>query len=66
MTVSLTTQQHNVARLVRAGWTDKQIGTELGISQRRVCQLVARIAERWQLDPQRSYRVQIAQRSEAA
>ncbi len=61
MISDLTARQRDVARLVRAGWTDQRIAGELGISDRRVRQLVARIAERWQLDPQRSYRVQIAQ-----
>lgn len=57
----LTARQRQVAEFVRDGWTDQQIAGELKISARRVRALVASIAARWELDPQRSYRVQIAQ-----
>lgn len=61
----LSARQRDVARLVAARYTDKQIVAELGISQQRVSRIIWQIAKRWELDQYRDLRVQIAQRADA-
>lgn len=61
--MNLTERQQDVARLVAKGKQNKDIAAELGISVRRVEQIITRIAQVWQLDADLSYRVQIANRA---
>lgn len=60
---ALTLRQQQVAELVAQGWTDKQIAASLTISDRRVREIIARLATLWDLDTERDIRVQIAQRA---
>lgn len=66
MTRALSDREHDVARLVASGFTDKQICADLNLSQQRVSQIMQRIVSLWRLDPQRNIRVQIATRFSAA
>jgi DNA-binding NarL/FixJ family response regulator len=56
----LTPRQREVASLLRAGFTTKQVCARLAISRRRMRQLVDEIAERWSLAADRDKRLQIA------
>ncbi|WP_083800393.1 helix-turn-helix transcriptional regulator [Erythrobacter sp. SD-21] len=47
---SLTSRQFDCIRLVRKGYTSKQIGRELGISSRTVDQHIAAVIERLQVN----------------
>jgi len=58
--VTLSPRETEVARLIAAGVTDKQICARLGISHQRVSQVVSRLALLWGLDRSRNLRVQIA------
>lgn len=59
----LSEQQANVAARIKLGLTPKQIASELGVSDRRVRQIVTRISVKWGLDRDKSLYVQIAQRA---
>lgn len=59
----LSEQQANVASRIKLGLTPKQIASELGVSDRRVRQIVTRISVKWGLDRDKSLYVQIAQRA---
>lgn len=58
----LTPQQARVAMMVANGNTDKQIASALAIHVQTVRFHIRRIAARWNLDPKRVTRIQIAQR----
>lgn len=60
MMVDITQRQRQVAALVAEGHTNKRIAAELGISQRRVQSLIARIADTLGAESDRDDRVQIA------
>lgn len=66
MTDSLTDRQQEVARLVAQGYTDKQIGAELGLSPRTIEYHVSQIVKRWKLDVSLNVRVQITNKARAA
>ncbi len=59
----LTPRQQEVAELIATGRTDKQIAAALGISTRRVRQIVRAIAAAWKLERSGNVRVQIARRA---
>lgn len=61
--IDLTQRQQQVAGLVAEGYQVKEIAGELGVSVRRIEQIISRIAKVWELDPKRSYRIQIAKRA---
>jgi DNA-binding NarL/FixJ family response regulator len=56
----MTPRQCEIARLIAAGYTDKQIVAELAISDRRLRKHVARLVLISDADPSRNVRVQIA------
>lgn len=58
----LTPHQWRGAKLVADGDTDKDISTKLHISLDGVDALLARVAERWELDPLKNRRAQITRR----
>lgn len=58
----LTPQQARVAMMVAAGAPDKKIASFLGISVQTVRFHIRRIALRWELDPEKVTRVEIANR----
>lgn len=56
----LTPRQREVAALVADAWTNKRIAAELGLSERRVQELIGIIAQRLGADADRDHRVQVA------
>ena len=58
--ILLTDRQRDVAHLVAEGLSDKGIALSLGISERRVRQIIGRLVVVLALDPTRNTRVQIA------
>jgi DNA-binding NarL/FixJ family response regulator len=60
--IPLTERQLAVAYHVRQGLSNKQIAEKLGVTEKRVKDIVARIAAIWQLDPALSIRAQIVAR----
>jgi DNA-binding NarL/FixJ family response regulator len=61
----LTPTQLRVAQLLARGRTDKQIAAVLGVTPRRVAQVIDRLAEVWGLDRHGDVRIQIAVRAAA-
>ena len=61
-TSAFTDRESQVAELLAAGYTDKQIGTALGLSRQRISQIVARIAYKLRIDRLSNVRASIAQR----
>lgn len=57
---ALTTRQHEVARLVADGRTTKQIAAEIGVTDRRVRQILSAIAAAIGVDPSSDVCVAIA------
>lgn len=55
-------RREQVARLIAGALLNKQIAAELRISQGQVKRIVADIVQAWQLDRDKSIRVQIANR----
>jgi DNA-binding NarL/FixJ family response regulator len=55
----LTTRQRDVVALVALGFSDKQIGADLELSERRVRVIIARICILAAVDPRRDRRVQL-------
>lgn len=43
----LTPREQEVAILIGKGYKDQEIDEELGVSRRRVCQIVSSIKEKW-------------------
>lgn len=62
MTRELTGKESTVATLVAEGLSNKRIAATIKRSERRVRQIIERIASAWELDPTLNYRTQIAQR----
>ena len=58
--LDLTDRQRDVAQLITAGLSTKQIAVSLGVSQSRVRVIVSSIAYRIGADPSLDERVQVA------
>lgn len=58
----MSQRRQQVARLVAGALLNKQIAAELGISVGQVKRLIGEIAEAWNLERDKSVRVQIANR----
>lgn len=59
---ALSIRRRQVARLVARALLDKQIAAELRISEGQVGRIVGEIADAWNLERDKSIRVQIANR----
>ncbi|WP_124727341.1 response regulator transcription factor [Staphylospora marina] len=45
--MKLTAREREVALLVACGYTDTEIAEELGVSRRRICEIVSSIKFKW-------------------